>query len=367
MRVTFPHMGTLHLTLSTLFRQLGLEVIPPPLTTKATMMLGTQYAPEFACLPLKLMLGNFMQALEQGADTIVMCGGCGPCRLGHYAQVQQALLKDLGYDVKMIVLEADVFALIPRVRQLAPGKSWREIYQAIGIAWEKMKAIDEVEALAHRIRPRALVPLEVTKTYEHCLQLFSNAHDIDAICYAKNQAVRDLSVIKLRNCNNLLRVGIVGELFVVLEPLVNQELEKLLGNMGVEVERTIYIKDWVRSHLLWNRTARHHRETVAQAAKPYLNHWVGGHGLETIGRTVQLAQQGYDGVIQLFPFTCMPEIVAKSILSQVSEDYDIPVMTLVLDEHSGEAGLQTRLEAFIDLIARRRNREGIKYDRVFGG
>src|SRR6266542_2326330 len=109
MRITFPHVGTLHLTLNTLFLQLGLEVIPPPLTTKETMVLGNQHAPECACLPLKLMLGNFIQAIAQGADTIVMCGGCGPCRLGHYAEVQQEILKDLGYDIQMLVLEANIF------------------------------------------------------------------------------------------------------------------------------------------------------------------------------------------------------------------------------------------------------------------
>lgn len=367
MRITFPHMGTLHLTLNTLFRQLGLEVIPPAMTTKETMVLGTQHAPEFACMPLKLMLGNFIQAIKQGADTIVMCGGCGPCRLGYYAQVQQELLKDLGYDIQMIVLEANIFELIPSIRQLAPGKSWQEIYRATKVAWEKMKAIDEVEALSHRLRPRALQPQEVTTIYEQSLSMFANAHTVETISAAREHAIKNLSNIPITNRKDILKVGIVGELFVALEPLVNQDLEKHLGNMGVEVKRTIYIKDWVTSHLLWNRDARARRNAVAEAAKPYLNHWVGGHGLETIGRTIQLAQQGYDGIIQVFPFTCMPEIVAKSILSQVSRDYEIPVMTLVLDEHAGEAGMLTRMEAFIDLITRRRNREDMYREHISRG
>lgn len=358
MRVTFPHMGTLHLTLNTLFQHLGLEVIPPPPTTKETMVLGTQYAPEFACLPLKLMLGNFIQAAQQGADTIVMCGGCGPCRLGHYAQVQQELMHDLGYDIQMIVLEADLFELIPRIHQLAPGKSWREIYQAVQVAWTKMKALDEVEAMSHRIRPRALQHRDVSEVYEQSMGMLAQANTIETIELAAKQAIKNLSAIPVQQQKELLKVGIVGELFVALEPMVNQEIEKHLGNMGVEVERTIYLNEWVSSHLSWNRQARRQRREVHEAAKPYLNHWVGGHGAETIGRTIQLARQGYDGIIQVFPFTCMPEIVAKSIIPQVSEDYDIPVLTLVLDEHAGEAGILTRLEAFIDLIARRRNRRG---------
>jgi predicted nucleotide-binding protein (sugar kinase/HSP70/actin superfamily) len=366
MRVTFPHMGTLHLTLDTLFRRLGTEIISPPPTTKETLAIGMQYSPEFACLPLKLMLGNFIQAVEQGADAIIMCGGCGPCRLGHYAQVQQEILHDLGYHADMIVLEANIGQLLPQIRKLAPSKSWREIYQNIQVAWGKMTAIDEVEHLMHQIRPRAVDPASVTKIYEHGLQLFSHMHTPAEIAKVKEDTAKELREVPVDNRKRLLRVGIVGELFVALEPLVNQEIERHLGNMGVAVERTIYISDWVRGHLFWNHEARRHREAVAQAAGPYLQHWVGGHGLESIGRTIQLARQGYDGVIQVFPFTCMPEIVAKSILPRVSEDYNIPVMTLVLDEHAGEAGIMTRLEAFIDLMARRRNQEELYHECILG-
>ena len=61
-----------------------------------------------------------------------------------------------------------------------------------------------------------------------------------------------------------------------------------------------------------------------------------------------------DGVIQLLPFTCMPEIVAQSITPAVSAAYQLPILTLVIDEHSAEAGMMTRLEAFVDLLQRKR-------------
>ena len=66
------------------------------------------------------------------------------------------------------------------------------------------------------------------------------------------------------------------------------------------------------------------------------------------------ARQGYDGVIQLAPFTCIPEIVAKGVLPSVSRDLDIPIISFFLDEQTGEAGFRTRLEAFVDLLVRRR-------------
>jgi predicted nucleotide-binding protein (sugar kinase/HSP70/actin superfamily) len=63
-----------------------------------------------------------------------------------------------------------------------------------------------------------------------------------------------------------------------------------------------------------------------------------------------------DGIIHVFPFTCMPELVAQTILMKVQKDLDIPILTLILDEHTAPGGVETRLEAFIDLLERRRKR-----------
>jgi len=51
----------------------------------------------------------------------------------------------------------------------------------------------------------------------------------------------------------------------------------------------------------------------------------------------------------------MPEIVSKSILPTISNDKDFPIMSLVVDEMTGEAGFVTRIEAFLDLLERRRS------------
>ncbi len=52
---------------------------------------------------------------------------------------------------------------------------------------------------------------------------------------------------------------------------------------------------------------------------------------------------------------CMPEIVSKSILPKISRDKDFPILTLVVDEMTGEAGYVTRIEAFVDLLERRKD------------
>jgi predicted nucleotide-binding protein (sugar kinase/HSP70/actin superfamily) len=84
---------------------------------------------------------------------------------------------------------------------------------------------------------------------------------------------------------------------------------------------------------------------------PYLKRDVGGDGWETVGEKVLHAKE-YDGIVHLAPFTCMPEIVAQNIMPSTKEK--IPVLTILCDEQLAKAGVLTRLEAFVDLLERKR-------------
>ena len=81
---------------------------------------------------------------------------------------------------------------------------------------------------------------------------------------------------------------------------------------------------------------------------------IGGECIETIGDTVYAAKHGVDGVIHISPFSCMPEIVAQNILPKLSKNENIPVLSLILDEQTGRAGYITRIEAFVDLVKRKK-------------
>ncbi len=144
---------------------------------------------------------------------------------------------------------------------------------------------------------------------------------------------------------------------MVLEPYANYDVERQLGLLGVEVTRSIFLSEWINEHL-FGGLLRIGSLDHAKAASGYLNAFVGGHGRETVGATVHFAGQGYDGVVQVAPLTCMPEIVAHSVLPAVTRDYGIPTLSLYLDEQSGAAGIMTRLEAFVDLLEARRLRGG---------
>ena len=347
--VTFPHMGNLKIPSRAFFKKMGLEVVVPPEITRKTIELGVKHSPEMACLPLKINLGNFIEALEKGAEIIVMGGGNGPCRFGYYGQVQQEILTDLGYDFQLLSLEGNLLYTFNRLRDLLGGFSLLKIAAAWRLAWAKITVMDRITELVLASRAREAKAGQVDEIYQEFLQ------ELDEIM--EPALVRQLEAKYRRRIKDCLlaagkgrqvKIGIVGEIYVVLEGAANLHTARRLGRLGAEVAREISLTHWLKDFL----NMSHSRTKIRQKGRPYINSFVGGHGEDSVGGTIHYSEQGFDGIVHLAPFTCMPEIVAQGILEEVSTRENIPVMSLVFDEHSAEAGLQTRLEAFVDLLAR---------------
>ena len=58
--------------------------------------------------------------------------------------------------------------------------------------------------------------------------------------------------------------------------------------------------------------------------------------------------------------TCMPEIMSQNIFPKMREDCDVPILPLIMDEQTGKAGYITRLEAFVDLMRRRKRKLAVE-------
>ena len=145
MKVTFPHMGNAWIVIQTLFESLNVEVVVPPINSKRTLELGSRLSPESACLPMKLNLGNYIEAANQGADTIVT-GGIGPCRFGYYGEIERKILQDAGYAYDLVTLEppdGSLLGFAGRIRYLAGSKnSWVKILKALRFSYLKSVALD---------------------------------------------------------------------------------------------------------------------------------------------------------------------------------------------------------------------------------
>jgi predicted nucleotide-binding protein (sugar kinase/HSP70/actin superfamily) len=355
MMITWPHMGSLEVVLSSIFEELGLDYMLPPPNSERTLELGARYGPEFACFPLKTTLGNFIEAIENGADTLIMVAGKGPCRFGFYAETQRRILMEAGYDFCMYQLEFEprmIPATIRNLRTLKQGRSWASLVRAIKFAFAKGVLIDRIEQQALRQRWKDRDKGATSAALKKCYGMISDAGTYADLDRVEREAFECMLSVPNREMEEI-KIGIVGEFYLVLEPFFNLNVEEQLGDLGACLERSVYFTDWLRPSSE-NPVSGHPASESEEAARPYLTHFVGGEGVQSVGHAVIYERLGFDGVVHLMPFTCMPETIAKSILPKVSQDVGIPVLFLVIDEMTGKAGVFTRLEAFVDLARFRR-------------
>lgn len=364
MKVTFPHMGQAYLAIKGLLDDLGIEVVVPPPITQRTLEMGTQLSPEMACLPLKINIGNYIESIEKGADTIIISGSCGPCRFGYYGVVQKEILKDLGYDVDMIIFDppnSDYKEFIGRIRKLAGKNSWASIAKAFNRASTIVKEADEMLDIALKKRAREVNRGDTDSRLYMFEREVMEKHGTREILETIRKYKGILMGIEEKPGVSPLKIGLVGEIYTLIESYVNLNVEKKLGYLGVEVYRSLTLNEWVKVHLSLDVKHRMRHKRILKKAAPYLNLCVGGHAWQTVANSIYYSERGLDGIIQIMPFGCMPEIVAESILPRIYQDYGTPIMTLVVDEMTGEAGYFTRLEAFVDLLEQKRRSKTDEY------
>ena len=137
--------------------------------------------------------------------------------------------------------------------------------------------------------------------------------------------------------------------------------------MGVQTRRSLtvgsFLKDAIIPKAFQNKET--HLQRAERMAKPYLMRDIGGDALECVSDVVFADQKGKDGIIHISPFTCMPEIMSQNIFPTIRSEHEIPILPLIMDEQTGRAGYITRLEAFVDLMRRKkRAKEGKNKTRV---
>lgn len=360
MRIGVPHLGNLYLAIKAMVDQLGGELIVPPVSNQRTLSLGVKHSPEGLCLPFKLILGNLIEAAERGADTLLMAGGFGICRLGYYAKIQEQVLHDLGYNVELIqvgVSEKKLLGFLQLLKRLSNGASWPAIILAFRFGLAKMNAMDRIERAVQEVRAVEQTKGTANRLFAQALRAIDDASDYGSLKKVQKDYLDRLDQLPRDDQTQPLVVGVMGEFYVVLEPFANLDVESELGKLGVEVRRRTFISEWTKFSLFLNPLGVDETEKIHKAALPYLKRDVGGDGWESVGEKVLHAGK-YDGLIHLAPFTCMPEIVAQNIMPSTREN--IPVLTILCDEQLAKPGMLTRLEAFVDLLQRKRRVSGNK-------
>jgi predicted nucleotide-binding protein (sugar kinase/HSP70/actin superfamily) len=352
-KISFPHMGNYFYALKPLALLLADEVIMPPPITKKTIELGTKHSPESACIPFKYNLGNFIEALDLGANILVQSGG--GCRFGYYGEVQENILKNLGYKFEFLkfVNDFSIIKISKYIKLNNPELSYFKIFKTILFSYLRVRLIDKIEAYL-----RMNIGFEVKNgDFERNLKLFLNELD-------KSKNILDLSKLKkkyleiLKNIptkkpQNPIRVGIVGELYVLMEPFSNFNIEKELGRRGIEVHRFCSVSSILHDIFTFDS----HTKSFLKHAAPYLKYHIGAHGTESVGLANKLRKQGFDGIIHVKPFGCMPEVNAMSALHRMAKEHNFPILYFSFDSQTSETGIKTRIEAFYDMLMMKKKRD----------
>ena len=134
-----------------------------------------------------------------------------------------------------------------------------------------------------------------------------------------------------------------------MEPFANYDLELTLARYGIEVKR------YTNAHYLLFEKKREVKKYL-KYAKEYVKYRMGADAVDNIGRTKYLCTHEYDGIIHIKSSFCTPEIGAMPIINKICNKYDVPVLFFSFDANTSKVGIETRLEAFYDMIEMRRKK-----------
>ncbi|MCL2827979.1 MAG: hypothetical protein FWD99_04500 [Oscillospiraceae bacterium] len=346
--ISFPHMGAYHIPIRAFLGRLFPEaqVISAPPITRETAALGQRHSPDFICEPFKYNMGNFIQALDTGANVLFQTGM--GCRYGYYGELQEQILRDLGYDFQFLCLSRDRArpqAVYQTLRKLGSPRSAPQMAHILLVAATGIRAMDKLAGYIRENMGFAASPGHMLAEYDQFLAALKQADTVPQVHTLTRISGKRLRAMRINRPSNPLRVGIVGDLYTVMEPFSNFDIEHKLAARGIAISRKMSV-----SFLLFGEAER----LRLRKTQGYLRHPVGANGLDSVAQSVQYASHGYDGVIHIKSFGCTPELNAIPAMNRISRDLGIPILHMSFDTHSSETGVDTRLEAFVDMMEMRR-------------
>ncbi len=364
MRVGFPHIGYVYVIFGAFMRALGLTTVIPPRPSYNSLIEGVKHAPEQICVPFKANLGCLIQALKMGVDALVGVHGDWTCRFGYYSKLHHLILHDLGYEFESIIIEGtkesikNIAERIKEVNRCGLTKVVWLFLRAFQLANKKGELLERLQEKTRWLRPREETKGAAESIFNKGIEIIDKAESFSSLRVAKKKIDRMFEGVDVKEGFEPLKIMVLGEVYLVLEPLLNFNIENKLGEMGAEVSYFISEHRWFLHPFKLGKRGRYRENHAHKLATPYLKYNVGGEDKNTIGYYLIAKQRGYDGVVHFKPFTCMAEIIAKTILYRVADEHGLPFISFTVDEHTAEEGLLTRLEAFIDMLSEKRKKYG---------
>ena len=343
-------MGNYYIPAKYLFNKIvDVEILTAPFITSKTIELGSKYSPDFVCTPFKYTLGTMIEALDNGANVLVQFGG--GCRYGYYSELQEQILKDLRYKFELHNLITSGKTNVKRIYKIMKRIDKRfSIIKGLYYLYITKNMVKYMDKIDDYIRRN--IGFEVTKNSflnlnKEMLNSFSKVNNSISLYILYKKYFKKFKKIKINKPKNCLKVGVIGELYTLMEPFSNYYLEKELASFNIEIKRFTNV-----NYLLFK-----HQKTINKAlnkSKKYMKYQLSADASSNVFWTKYLCEKKYDGIIHIKSSFCTPEIGVMPIIDKVASNYNVPIIYFSFDANTSEVGIKTRLEAFYDMIEMRR-------------
>jgi len=305
------------------FTELGAEVIVSEKTNKSTIEAGLNTSSNELCIPLKVLYGHVLY-LKDKVDYVFLPYVISSSKGTYYCpkiigspDIIKANIPNvnlLSFDVDMDNLYKSIFSSLTEVAtklSLNPVK----IYTAFKDAVEYQKKFD-------RYISKGL--------------LFDEALSIIDSEDGRKQA---LKIIKSER-KKPVTIVVIGHTYIINDAYINFNIIKKLKERNIRVLTSDKLTE---------------SEVNANIKNIGTPHW--SLGSRVLGSSIYYSKDDkVDGIIYVTPFGCSSDALIKEYIDANIHNKK-PVLTLTVDEHSSDAGMITRIEAFLDMIERRRNTE----------
>ena len=393
-----PYMGDTSYGLAGCLRAYGQPAEVMPIADEAALMRGRAYTTGKECLPCAITCGEMLSVLSRDGvkpenAAFFMPGASGPCRFGLYHCMQRLILKHAGVSDAIVVSPNQDSGFYSRFVNSFDGSS--------GLAgtvtfmkdiWTALVGIDLLHKLILRVRPYAVEPKQAQQVYENCVrQWVGHVERKTNKAQIFEQFTEEFAKVKLNKTLRKPRIGIVGEIYVRNHPFANLNVIRRLEELGAACDLAplaewVYYTNFTRSKMakrrgqiknLFTNTIQNffqHRiertlaaplekrfgrlaelpiKHIINLAKPYIDDSFEGEAILSIGKIVEYHRDGFGGVVNVMPFTCMPSTIVNTQTRRLSADCnEMPILNLSFDGQE-DPTLTTRLEAFVEQVEAR--------------
>ncbi len=302
----------------TFFEELGAELVVSEKTNRSILDVGVKSCVDEACLPVKLFHGHVIN-LRDRVDYIFIP------RLTSISKNEYICPKFGGLPDMIRHSLKGLPPIIDTEINLRKSKS-----NALKSAMEIGMYLVNDRRLIKRAYKKAVENYENFKAEVRKGALPGDIIDKNRSIYAVKPG-------------EILNIAVIGHPYNLYDSYMNMDLLKKLKNEGVNIT-TVEMID----------------ESAINEKSGMLNKKIfWNFGRKAIGGAMHLLDRNdMDGIIYVMSFGCgIDAFVCDLIERKIRRNGDMPFTVLTIDEHSGTAGINTRLEAFIDMIRWRRNNE----------